>query len=365
MKHWLARAAGTSALTMVVSCTAPATSVRPIRSDPRGIGCGAQCGVDSARLISITYLGVSGLLIEHDGHIMLTAPFFSDLEFGKIRPRMTRLLRRNTPISADTAAINALLPLSASKASAILVGHGHYDHLMDVPFIATRYATAAIIYGSPTVRHMLMGSRQLRSESRRVVAIDTLSAGTTDRDGKWFYSPDSAFRFMAIMATHAPAFTLGSIKYRFASGIVAADLDSLPRTAAEWQLGEPYAFIIDVLSRTAPVFRIYFQDAPSDPPLGFPSSRLIDERAIDLAVLCAGTSSNVLRAPDSLLAVIKPREVMVTHWESFFRSQGAPVRVGVGTNLREFIRGLRRSRVVAWVVPLPRTEFRFHERPAA
>jgi hypothetical protein len=307
---------------------------------------------------------VSGLLIQHAGHVLLTAPFYSDLKFGKIRPRMTRLLRRNTPISADTTAIKTLLPASASKASAILVGHGHYDHLMDVPFIATRYATSAIVYGSPTVRHMLMGSQQLRSAPHRVIAIDTLSAGTVVRDGKWIYPPDSAFRFLALVATHAPAFALGSIKYRFASGTVVTDLDSLPRTAAEWQLGEPYAFIIDVLSAKVPVLRIYFQDAPSDPPLGFPSPNVLAQRRIDLAILCAATSSNVARAPDSLLAVIKPREVLVTHWESFFRSQGEPIRIGVGTNLRDFVHSLRRSGITSWVVPLPQTEFRFRERPA-
>ncbi|HUR00090.1 MAG TPA: hypothetical protein VM166_11595, partial [Gemmatimonadaceae bacterium] len=204
-----------------------------------GIGCPAPCGVAPEDLITITYLGVSGLLIEHAGHAMLTAPFFSDLSFGKIRPRMTRLLRRNTPIAADTAAIKTLLPRAATTASLILVGHGHYDHLMDVPFIANRYATSAVVYGSPTVRHILMGDRELRSDPRRVVAIDTVVAGTSTREGRWFYSADSAFRFMALITSHAPAFAVGSLKYRFASGSVPTDLDSLPVTAAEWKLGEP------------------------------------------------------------------------------------------------------------------------------
>ncbi|HUQ99444.1 MAG TPA: hypothetical protein VM166_08320, partial [Gemmatimonadaceae bacterium] len=172
------------------------------------------------------------------------------------------------------------------------------------------------------------------------------------------------FRFMALITSHAPAFAVGSLKYRFASGSVPTDLDSLPVTAAEWKLGEPYAFVIDVLSGGVPVFRIYFQDAPGDPPLGFPPPHVLAERGFDLAVLCAATSSNVPFAPESLLAVVKPREVLVTHWESFFRSQGEPIRVGVGTNLREFVHSLRRSRVSSWVIPLPQTVFHFRERPA-
>jgi hypothetical protein len=220
----------------------------------------------------------------------------------------------------------------------------------------------AVIYGSPTVRHMLMGDAELRANPMRVIAIDTVDAGTTDRYGTWIYSADSAFRFMALVAAHAPAYNVGSFKYRFASGVVDTDLVTLPRTAAEWKLGEPYAYVIDVLTAGAPVFRIYFQDAPSDPPLGFPPKDVLAERPFDLAVLCAATSSNVPLTPDSLLAVIKPREVLVTHWESFFRSQGAPVRVGAGTDLHEFVRSLRRSGITSWVIPLPRAEFRFRER---
>jgi hypothetical protein len=360
----LVRAAQMCALTLAVSCRLPSASVRPISSSPAGIGCsGSSCGAARDSLVTVTYLGVSGLLIQHAGHVMLTAPFFSDPEFSKVRPRVRRLLRRNTPISADTNAINALLPRAARNASVILVGHGHYDHLMDVPFIATRHATSAIVYGSPTVRHILMGDTALRSHPGRVVAIDTTDAGTVDGEGRWIYSADSAFRFMALVASHAPAFNLGAFKYRFASGVVAADLDSLPHTAPEWKLGEPYAFIIDVLAGNIPVYRIYFQDAPSQPPLGFPPLSVLARRGIDLAVLCAATSSNVTYAPDSLLAVIKPREVLVTHWESFFRSQGAPVRVGAGTNLHEFVRSLRRSGIKSWVIPLPQTEFRFRENP--
>src|SRR4051812_21432464 len=231
------------ALTFAGSCRTPG-SVRPMRADSGGIGCAARCSEPPDDLITITYLGVSGLLIQRGGHVMLTAPFFSDLSFGKVRPRMTRLLRRNNPIAADTAAIDALFPRAGRSASVILVGHGHYDHLMDIPLIANRYATAAVVYGSPTVRHMLMGDPELRSNPRRIITIDTISAGTATREGKWFYSGDSAFRFMALEASHAPAFKLGQVEYRFASGTVASDLDSLPRTAADWKLGEPYAFII-------------------------------------------------------------------------------------------------------------------------
>jgi hypothetical protein len=82
---------------------------------------------------------------------------------------------------------------------------------------------------------------------------------------------------------------------------------------------------------------------------------------VDLAVLCAASSSNVKDTPDSLLKVLKPRAVIAAHWESFFRSQSLPPEVGRGTDLTTLEVSLRRSLPLGsrWVVPLPQTKFRF------
>ncbi|HTD83397.1 MAG TPA: hypothetical protein VK648_06350 [Gemmatimonadaceae bacterium] len=338
----------------------------PVESARNPVGCTpVECG-DSTHGIAVTYLGVSGLLIEHERHVLLTAPFFSNPSFNEVRPRVRRVLRSTPRIMPDTQIIEKLLPHAADRARAILVGHGHYDHLMDIPYIATHRATFATIYGGPSVRHMLMGDSALRANGgERVVAISLGAAGSPRRQGRWYYTDDSAYRFMAVVAGHAPTYRAWKKSYTFTMGTVDADLDSLPHTAAEWKLGEPYAFIIDVLAdRTREtVFRIYFQDAPSEPPLGFPPDSLLAERRIDLAVLCAATSSNVSNTPDSLLAIIKPMQVIVGHWEDFFRSRSLPPQVGVATDVAAFRRSLSRElpESTPWVMPLPQSTFRFRE----
>jgi hypothetical protein len=358
------------ALLVLVGChpsyRPPITIYTQLESRPHAVGCDpADCG-DQERVISMTYLGVSGLLIEHQGHVLLTAPFFSNPDLGMVMPRVTRLLRSTPRIMPDTLAIEKLLPRNADRATAILVGHGHYDHLMDIPYIATRRATISRIYGGPSVRHMLMGDSTLRANGgQRVVAISVMAAGNAERRGVWYYTEDSAFRFMAIIAGHAPTYREWKKSYTFTVGSVDVDLDSLPHTAAEWKLGEPYAYLIDVLSSGTrePVFRIYFQDAPSEPPLGFPPADVLAERAVDVAVLCAATSSNVSNTPDSLLAVLKPSQVIVGHWEDFFRSQTLPTQVSIATDLGEFRESLKKSLPASagWVMPLPQTTFRFRE----
>lgn len=293
----------------------------------------------------------------------MTAPFFSNPSFPVARPSALRWLRGGPHISADSTQIERFLPRSADRASVILVGHGHYDHLLDVPYIATHRAKSAVIFGGPSIRHMLMGDPALRSRSSRLVSIPLDRAGSVNRDGTWLYSADSAFRFMALVAGHAPTYTIGHWGYTFASGVLSTDLDSLPQTASEWKLGETYAFLIDVLSHSThtTLFRIYFEDAPSEPPLGFPSAALLAQRRVDLAIICAATSSNVTATPDSLLRTLKPAAVMVTHWESFFRSQLLPQATSRATDLRLFRRSLRRSLApdAGWIIPLPHQTVRF------
>lgn len=362
---------GTSCCAILVVLTIgcglqPVGVTTPLASVRGRVGCQpADCG-DSARIISVTYLGVSGILIEHQNHVMLTAPFFSNPSLGRVSPRITRMLRSTPRIASDTQAVEALLPHAADRATAILVGHGHYDHLMDVPYIATHRATAAKVYGGPSVRHMLMGDSALRGNGgERLVVVSLGAAGSPHRQGRWYYTDDSAYRFMALVAGHAPTFRAWKRTYTYTMGTVNSDRDSLPHTAAEWKLGEPYAYIIDVLagSTKETVFRIYFQDAPSEPPLGFPPDALLADRWIDLAVLCAATSSNVSNTPDSLLAVLKPLDVMVGHWEDFFRSQLLPIQISPGTDLNAFLRSLGKlPESTAWVMPMPRTTFRFPER---
>ena len=359
---WLERLTIAIACTLAAACQ-PTTVIRKsIASGPHGIGCATKnCG-DPDNVVSITYLGISGILIEHGPHVLMTDPFFSN-PITAPRPGALRWLLSGPRIRSDSAVIEQLLPRAADRASVILIGHGHYDHLMDVPYIATHRARGASIFGGPSIRRMLIGDRALRSRADRLVSIPVERAGDASHEGDWIYSRDSAFRFMALRSDHAPILKFGSWRHSFAAGRVSADMDSLPDTAAQWKLGEPYAFLIDVLSdstRTT-LFRIYFQDAPNEPPLGFPPAAILAERKVDLAILCAATSTHVSAAPDSLLRILQPEAVLVTHWESFFRSRLKPSALSRAADLPRFTRGMRRAlgSGADWVMPAPQATVRF------
>ncbi len=273
-------AAAVPAAVLAAGCRAALPIAYQVEPTPAVIGCApapAGCaGADDQ--VEVTYLGVAGFLVRYRGAALLTAPFFTNPPLSAVAPPslLRAFARRGRRIAPDTALVARLLPPEADAASMILVGHSHYDHLMDLPWIATRRARGARIYGSPTMRHILMGDRGgLRETPDRLVAIDRADVGTATHGGRWFYSPDSAFRVMALVAEHAPTVALFGRGPLFADGTVDRDLDALPAWADQWKAGEQLAYLIDVLRRDArgaleTRLRLYFEDAPNVPPAGFP-----------------------------------------------------------------------------------------------
>ena len=81
--------------------------------------------------LTLTYLGVAGWQIEGDGKLILSDPYFS------------RPANPDAPLVPDAAAIAAHAP---PHADLVVVGHSHYDHLLDAPAVALR--TGAKLMGS-------------------------------------------------------------------------------------------------------------------------------------------------------------------------------------------------------------------------
>ena len=339
--------------------------VYQVEPAPSIIGCKPSGCAQHDDQVEITYLGVSGFLVKYRKAVLLTAPFFSNPPVERVLQRRSILFdRRGRGIRPDSALIRRLLPPAAAAASMILVGHSHYDHLMDVPVIAREISKRADILGGPTTRHILMADRVLAADtSRTLIAVSDSDV----QEERWFYSADSAFRVLAIASDHAPNVSMFGISWTIARGTEKRDLTKLPKYADEWKLGETLSFLIDVLDHGRPRLRIYYQSAASTPPLGFPSIEKLKERKVDVALLAAAASQNVPRrdAPGRLLEHLRPSYVIVGHWESFFRRQILPIRIGEAMNSDRFLDDLHRSlpATSGWQMPIPRTTVRFDLRP--
>lgn len=258
--------------------------------------------------VQIRYLGAGGVVIKRGDDVLLTAPFFSNppilrVAIGEIRSLPDQINRFLKP-SDDYLA----------GAAAVLVGHSHYDHLMDMPYIKATYMPQVRIYGSTTMKNILAGDHELNPA--HVVSVEP-DIGTADRLGKWWYvSP--RLRFMALKSEHAPI--IAHIK--FYQGTYEDPLPEIPTRAYRWREGQTLAYLVDFLGADGKTveFRVHYQDAASTPPLGFPPmfSDPGDQRRVDVAILCMPGFNEVANYPEGIVNRLNPRFVVPIHWENFF-----------------------------------------------
>lgn len=300
----------------------------------------------SADALRLVYLGTGGWIMEYRGEALLTGPLFSNPGFVR-----TGLLA----IRADTVEIDRYMGrYDVSDALAILVGHAHYDHLMDVPRVATVHAPRARIVGSRTVANTLGTWSGLAG---RVDRADT-EPGDRRAPGRWL-EYGRRVRVMALRSRHAPHFA----SYTLYRGTRDDPLTREPVGAAEWLEGETLAYLIDFLAGPDSVaFRVYYQDAVAPPPAALAPEALIAERAVDVAILVPATFDQVDWHPEALVENLSPRWILLGHWEDFFTPVEEPAQSIRLTDLEHFERRLGRVFEGEWWRPDRWTEFRFPRR---
>jgi hypothetical protein len=276
--------------------------------------------------VRVTFLGTQGFLIERGKDVVLTAPLYSN-------PPLDRLLDANGILTVNQPLIDRLLPNAwLVDLDAVLVGHGHFDHLMEVPYVLnTKAPPTAKVYGSATMAHLVAPALSGRAVSVTADVDYRMCPGLRTCDGPNHggagrptpvvgdQKHGSAVRIYALCSEHSPQFA------RFMplwAGCEATDRTTLPRTAAEWKTGDTLAYLIDFLEDGEPVFRVYYQDSPGAGTYAFVPKDLLDARPVDLALLCAGAFDQVDNNPRGIIENLgKPPHILLGHWDDFFVTQ--------------------------------------------
>lgn len=295
-----------------------------------------------ARELSVTFLGVGGFRFAAGDDAVLTAPLFTnpsmfDVTVGEIHSRHDL--------------VDQFLG-DASTTKAILSGHAHYDHLMDVPYVWTKTG-GAMIYGNTSAKHLLAGFAPDPAPGcaappanapwaivprENVIALDDPAndvvdyrmcagletcSGTHASEGAWVHVPNSHVRIRALCSSHPDQVVV----VHFGEGCVDADVCSPPVKAPDWKEGSTLAYLIDFLHPDTglPEHRVYYQDAPFDAPISHAHPDLLAEKAIDLAIVNGGNAEQVPDHPTPILTALQPRFAILGHWENFFRPQDQPI----------------------------------------
>ena len=303
--------------------------------------------------IKITYLGAGGFLIERQHTAILTAPFFSNTSLHQVG--LWRL-------DVQEALIDRYLP-DLRNVEAILVGHAHYDHLLDIPYLWKNHARGATIFGNESVSNILAGA----DSNPPVKVLDSQVRSAAAR-GRFIPTHGGRIQFMAVRSSHAPNFRLPplgrfGIPLTIAPWAVNQPLDKLPGRARGWRLGQTLAYVIDFRNPqdTSRVdFRIYYQDAAHIPEDWHQVPAASD--SVDLAIVTVASTNFIgqKRYIEKIRTTIKPRHWLLGHWEDFFKdySQNPECICSVPfTNPEGFVdellgQGIRDEQ---WVLPTPGT----------
>ena len=237
----------------------------------------------------VTYLGTNGYQFDFAGHALLVDPYFSRVDLSSIA--------LGSRIQPNVSRINDGLRHLAARADAVLVTHGHFDHLLDVPTVMAR--TRARLIASASSVDLVRRLPDAGASSGEAV-----KPGDVRRIGPW--------KIRVLSATHDRLF-----------GEVPFDQPTLragaPQRAADWICGEPLAFLIEVNGQ-----RIYIDSG------GTPAQLPPNER-VDLAILGMALPDSRARLHASLER-LHPRYILPSHQDDFFRPLSAGFQFGMLTD---------------------------------
>lgn len=266
--------------------------------------------------IEVTYYSVGCFLIRFQETEILTDPFFSHLSFPRVAFGTT---------VTDPEQFDPYIPALANVGT-VLVGHGHYDHILDLEAAAPHLAAGAKIFGGRTLQHIYAAT----DLPREIVAVND-SMATPEETGDWIHTNDNRLRILPIRSDHPNQYLF----FHLFRKKLQKDATRPPTRVWDYQEGVTIAYLVDFLdpSNNGILARIYIQTSSTGYPAGYFPRKILDEKRIDVALLAMDCANIEARGENSIINFLDPPAVVFCHWEDFFRPKRLPPREIVKVDL--------------------------------
>lgn len=248
--------------------------------------------------VSIRYLGVGALDIHYQDQRVLTDPFYS--------PQSLWRIISFSAYESSKQAIEKALGKTKQDVSAILIGHGHYDHAADVPAITDYFKDTTQILGSKSTE-FLLAPNHLKQQ---------FISFKQDTFNKWVWIAGGWIRVKAMASEHAPQ----ALGINLFPAIHDHELEEAPKYVWDWSQGTNITWLMDFVKTPQSnevLKRIFIQTSASAFPVGAPD--VSDSIPVDQLYLAAASFDHVENYPTGLIKYLNPKEVIFIHWENFFK----------------------------------------------
>ncbi|MGQ5264016.1 MBL fold metallo-hydrolase [Micromonospora sp. ZYX-F-536] len=283
-RRFLRDAAATTAL--VSAGGLAATSAAPAQAAPPAAAPAPTSGRRGA--VSFRWWGTAGWRIDIGSRTVLVDPYLSRIDTGLF----TGAFNQATALTVRTDVIDPRV----DRATTVLVTHTHWDHFMDVPYIAGR--TGARVFGTLTAYHLGLAYGMPSTQLSPVKGGEVLDFG------------DHTVEVVGSLHSRNPS-------YSVAFPGVRVSQPALPATIADLPEGDTLSYLLRVDGGPS----VYFTGA-SDV-----AERNLTGLAPDVAMVAmqsATTTGDYL--PRLLAGLDYPKVVVPVHWDNFeTRLQNPPV----------------------------------------
>jgi L-ascorbate metabolism protein UlaG (beta-lactamase superfamily) len=254
--------------------------------------------------LTLTWFGTAGFRLAYQDTVIWIDPYVTRLGLGAF-------VRRDVVKPSEDAVARYI-----DRADAVLVGHTHFDHALDVPAISARFGCP--VYGSESLEQ-LMRLHGLAERAVVVAAHQVYEVGP--------------FRFRFVPSIHSKL-QLG-LGIPYSGELTCEHIDEL--TPQAFKCGQVWGLLVEVAG-----IRLYHQGS---------ADLLEDEikdRGVDVFLCGASGRGFTPNYVERIVRVLQPRLIVPTHYDDFFRPldlTGAPTRFSFNVNLTGFADEVRKASV--------------------